>query len=934
MTKQFENKQQISNDLIVYQGLYYKFINEQIKQQSIFRQHKNCSYAYLNYGKCPQYIYDAFTTDGQYSLKVDLFFHRTNFTYDSFEPEGQIRLRKNWDFYFFAKSAIQARKNDLINISIVYNSFNDSLLTITPGQQFIFHLLKLIFFLNRLTNLSSVNYLSCMGNQYKEPYDPRCREWYQNALQHPGNQFFKPYQDFFTHTTIMTASARIDDPLGNNISIISVDFIIANLINNLFARQDQSSNFDTHSVLFHQDQNTVYYHPNWNANERTIVSWQNLEFNNSDYDLNEYSKFTMLVQNSKDYSLTGQYDIESYVNVTQFFQFWTKNQIPYMSLIYPLQIVSPQNVWNQTMVSKQVLMVAKVREDISGIFKIINLTHDTNYKVILFVETSIVLAIIIILTLHFAAILQYQVEIPLEKLTVFINQNTDQFRDQNNSKEKQYQKIYQTDMSNKSLNYDLKKQIKLSKRKSNNQENLSLKIDKSPNIKNQISTNFQLLTNKTFQLNNEEVRFDNIRQNKCDNIKFKNKQEELFKQESYQEKYNSSSMQNRTEKDQSVFRLENLNEERQISYFNIEQKAQMAETSQYLKLKNKLQFEKLNQILNNNDQKNNYKISDQPQKVNLEEDLDPMFLEMQIIKDTFYQLQSVISFKKNDIQQYSKIKNMEENQDEGRCILHYAFAYKLFRQLKNNFGVALSSLNLGYFCYKKNDFVEALIYYESAMIHCIIDMGFSSIHEFMSQWKQSSIQYCKSQEAINQKLTIICTSLILSSLTIKEVIHNKNDLLGNKNVFKIFFSNFQVQKNQLKLALFYAQTVLNIAQQLILLNKTILSDEIIIIIETNYLEIIHDFAPVEEVEMMIQNLEQKIEKKKYLQVKLLDSQLNQFSTQAVSPFKKFSDKNLDQKNVTPKKELLREFEKNNFEKLLLILSGKLNFFNGINKEGL
>ncbi|KAL4459295.1 hypothetical protein ABPG74_017908 [Tetrahymena malaccensis] len=895
--------QKISNDLIVYQGLYYKFINKQIKQKNENRQHKNCSYPFLNHDKCPQYIYDAFAADGLYSLKLDLFFHRTNFTYDSFQPEFQFRLRQNWDFYFFAKSTVYSRRNDLINISIVYNTFNDSLLTIIPGQ---------------LTNLSSVSYLNCMGNQFTEPYDPRCREWYQNALQHPGNQFFKPYQDFFTHTTIMTASARIDDPQGNNISIISVDFIIANLINNFFARQDQSSNFDTHSVLFHQDQNTVYYHRNWDANDRTIVPWQNLEFNEG-YDENEYSHFVRQVQNSKDYSLTGQFDIESYVNVTQFFQFWTKNQKPYMSLIYPLQIISPQNVWNKTMITKQVLMVAKVREDISGIFKVINLTHDTNYAVILFVQATVVLLIILILTLHYAAILQYQVEIPLQKLTIFINQNTDQFRYQFYT-QKQQQKTQQTEGTSKNFNFDLKKQ---SKRKITNQGNQSLKIDKSPQTKFLISTHFQLLQKKNY----EEAKFDLFRSNQGQDGQdtlFKFNQEELQKQESNYEKCNSIYLQNRIEKEQSLVRNERCGE--QISYQNIQSdfKTQMVETSQNVRQKSKYQIDKLDFELSKG--QNICQKNEQHQKVNLQEDLDPMFLEMQIIKDTFYQLQSVISFKQSDIQQYSQISNIIECLDEGRCILHYSFAYKLFRQLKNNFGVALSSLNLGYFCYKKKDFAEALIYYESAMIHCIIDMGFSNIHEFISYWKQGIIKLNKS-EAFIQKITIICTSLILSSHTIKEIIQNKNDFIKNKEIIKIFLQDCQMQQSWLSLAIFYTEVVVEIAQQLVRLNQIILSDEILLTVESNYIELIHEFTRVEEIQKLIQILEQKIDQKTSQELQYQAFQTNIPTKKAISPFNKLN-KLAEQKNILPKYEVLNEFEEIN-EKLLLILKGKVEYFKGV-----
>lgn len=39
----------------------------------------------------------------------------------------------------------------------------------------------------RNMNLSSVDYLNCNGPDFLEPYDPRCREWYMNAMKNPGN---------------------------------------------------------------------------------------------------------------------------------------------------------------------------------------------------------------------------------------------------------------------------------------------------------------------------------------------------------------------------------------------------------------------------------------------------------------------------------------------------------------------------------------------------------------------------------------------------------------------------------------------------------------------------------------------------------------------------------------------------------------------------
>lgn len=36
-------------------------------------------------------------------------------------------------------------------------------------------------------SFSNVKYLDCMGSGFLEPFDPRCRYWYQEAIKNPGN---------------------------------------------------------------------------------------------------------------------------------------------------------------------------------------------------------------------------------------------------------------------------------------------------------------------------------------------------------------------------------------------------------------------------------------------------------------------------------------------------------------------------------------------------------------------------------------------------------------------------------------------------------------------------------------------------------------------------------------------------------------------------
>lgn len=48
------------------------------------KSYKNCSYRYFAFDKCDEDIYDAYKINHDSSLFVNLYSHRTNFTFNSF----------------------------------------------------------------------------------------------------------------------------------------------------------------------------------------------------------------------------------------------------------------------------------------------------------------------------------------------------------------------------------------------------------------------------------------------------------------------------------------------------------------------------------------------------------------------------------------------------------------------------------------------------------------------------------------------------------------------------------------------------------------------------------------------------------------------------------------------------------------------------------
>ncbi|EWS74299.1 hypothetical protein TTHERM_000130009 (macronuclear) [Tetrahymena thermophila SB210] len=153
---------------------------------------------------------------------------------------------------------------------------------------------------------------------------------------------------------------------------------------------------------------------------------------------------------------------------------------------------------------------------------------------------------------------------------------------------------------------------------------------------------------------------------------------------------------------------------------------------------------------------------------------------------------------------------------------------------------------------------EALYYYESAIIYCFIDMGFANIQQFMDSLKKSLNNLVKSQEEEKQKIIIVCISLILLSHTIKEAIIDRNDVISSEVMAYKLFEKMQTQKCLLDQAIKYTEIVLDLIQYLKNKNLIEFTDDIIIITQANYLELKIHKSPIEQLEKLVNNLEQKL----------------------------------------------------------------------------
>ncbi|EWS71890.1 tetratricopeptide repeat protein (macronuclear) [Tetrahymena thermophila SB210] len=317
----------VEQDLISFHNFYLKMINNDVLVRKQF-SYIPCSYRYFAFNNCTQNMYKEFSKNSNY---VEGFFHRTTFDFEEFSDEKKQRFKKVWDSYIIAKSAIIARRNSLIAINDVFQGFDDSLLTTVPMLNI---------------NLTAFQpYQTCITNQtFVENFDPRCRGWYRSTIKQAGKYQvyqYKPYKDAFTNSITMSPSALILDEKTNAfLSIIAMDFNITKLTQNVIAisdELDESQITSGYSLLFHEDNNTIFHHKYWKSTDDIEYSWQDIEYNSTTiYSTQEKNSFVQQVSDAKIHALSFQYDIEKQINTDQFYISFSKNNLRYYSLIYPV----------------------------------------------------------------------------------------------------------------------------------------------------------------------------------------------------------------------------------------------------------------------------------------------------------------------------------------------------------------------------------------------------------------------------------------------------------------------------------------------------------------------------------------------------------------------------------------------------------------------
>ncbi|KAL4455556.1 hypothetical protein ABPG73_001356 [Tetrahymena malaccensis] len=356
----------IEQDLIKFRNFYYKRLKNKVIARKQF-QYIPCSYRYYALNNCSQIMYKEFHKSNTF---VQGFFHRTTFEFDEFSDEKKQRLKNIWDTYFLATSSYLARKNSLIAISQSFQAYDDSLFTTTPMLDM---------------NLTAFQpYQTCITNQtFLENYDPRCRGWYISTVQQTEKSNFqililkatiicnlkeqvyqyKPYKDAFTNTITMSGTAMLFDEKTNGlIAIIGMDQQISNLIQNILASSDEldESQFSSgYSLIFHEDNNTIFHHKYWQNTDDVEYSWQDIEYNSTTfYTIQEKNSFIQQVSNVKTHAESFDYNIDQQINTDQFYISFSKNNLSYYSLVYPINSLQQQQVFPNTTQNRIIICCA------------------------------------------------------------------------------------------------------------------------------------------------------------------------------------------------------------------------------------------------------------------------------------------------------------------------------------------------------------------------------------------------------------------------------------------------------------------------------------------------------------------------------------------------------------------------------------------------
>ncbi|KAL4453615.1 hypothetical protein ABPG74_009511 [Tetrahymena malaccensis] len=809
---------QMQLHMVIMKSLYNKYQNQKIiiNQNTIFTI---CSYRELAFNQCPQNVYQQLNQNQFYA---DLYFVRQVFKFDLLTPQQQYFIIMNDFLSFYGRAAFYSSQisQSLLQIIFIYNADTTSVEYGIPSGFY---------------NYTQSDFEDCFGNNYIEPFDPRCRPWYKYAQKHQGYFFYEPYIDAIMGNLLMTLSSQVMDSQQNFYSVDSIDFSMQSIVQQF----NSTLNDDSYSVLLHEFNSTIFYHPL--LQNSSLISWGDLEFQNMTINcqsslelqncLYEKEQFMQQVNESISYIQHGNYDIDGQINTTQMYQYWSRYGVKLISLVYPVKSTI-NGINTQLPYSFTTILTARVMKDNSDTLKLFNLFNENIIKIPLIIEFIIISISIFIFIFNYGYFLKHQIQHPIDLLIIFLQRSLMQQQSCNQillkkekcnliRKSQQYQiKNTNSKLSNRkkgnNMDQDFQNQnqildtptpllssgnngqifnfLSLEEKKNDEQRMFTLLsknnllYPQNPEEEVLIGLNniqdgekvFQKSHTTSNQINTQKTLMHTSHNNRKINLQEQHIQNSPG-QQFLLNQYESPQQITQSQRGSSPHQTKTLDE----SVFSLRQNSKSDGYDFINKLERAQHDDKENQILNG---------------------LKPMFLEMEIIKQTFLNLDNLINYQ---IDAYT-----QNSQDTMNTLFHFSKAKSTFQKLQNELGIGRCYFNLGVIYMLKSEYDLASEQFESALMINLRQIGVDTVEEI----NQNIFLTFDSEE---DELTLFCKRIFslaycLKSQAFQSIYKQKEDINSNYAYdFSSYQEGFKVYNQQNKSLLRKSFDLYEIIQKII-----------------------------------------------------------------------------------------------------------------------
>ncbi|EAR96014.2 tetratricopeptide repeat protein (macronuclear) [Tetrahymena thermophila SB210] len=720
-------------------------------------QFLKCSYRELIFNECPP---DVYTKLNQSIFYVDLYYIREGFNFNKLTTQQQEFIVMNEFVSYYGRAAILASiSEEFLKIQTLYNADTTSIMAHQPS---------------RYQNFTASTYQTCLGTDFIEPYDPRCRPWYKYAKQHEGYFFYEPYLDAIEGNLEMTLSSRIYHNSEFK-SVSSIDYEMNSIIQLFKATQSQNA----YSVLFHEFNNTIFYHPQLNASD--VISWGDLEFKNitdncfGDQALElcnlEKNNFVQQLDQTVNFIQTLNYSIENQINTDGLYQYWSRYGVNLISLVYPIRSQITKYPTQQPY-SFSIILTARVLVDNSDSLKLFNVLNANLIKIPLIVEFVALSCLIFVFIINYGHFQIYQIQYPIELLIIFLQKSLmeqQQYKNPVNMKSETNDKVklnlftkYLNTGNTPKLNQNQSKIISNQRNKNISQE-LSYSMSFQNNTK-QIFT-FQQHDKQAIQLDQSGTNFRGkiLNQDEIQETPSKINQS-LFKKDSFNESRVLTQQQNnsnynfihRSNSNYNFLHRSNSNKNRDYMNDSINRSQQdlinqpMTESYLITRSTNATRitqdFDFLTQLEQIQEKENG--------QSKILSGLKPLFLEMKIIKKTFQMLEEVINYQ---IQAYS-----QDEQDTMKTLFHFSKAKSTFQNLQNLTGLSRCYFNLGIIYLLKNEYEQSCEYFEASVTQSLQLIGIDCLDQINEN------MFVNIQDDQKDQLFIFCKRILSYAHSIKQ----------------------------------------------------------------------------------------------------------------------------------------------------------------------